>query len=177
MHHTPTIKRKRFMMNKLMVTLVLACSSIFVLGQTEEPAAWRNVFTDLQLQKLIETAVEHTADLRNANLNVEQADATLRLARLAMLPSLNVGVEHWEGVNNRNSAVCYKLYPDYTGVTRYPLGTAVEVWYCDATEADIERIISNFKVDSSQIFHTQYDGYDDYYITEEDETLDEGWDW
>ena len=91
--------------------------------------------------------------------------------------SLNVGVEHWEGVNNRNSAVCYKLYPDYTGVTRYPLGTAVEVWYCDATEADIERIISNFKVDSSQIFHTQYDGYDDYYITEEDETLDEGWDW
>jgi hypothetical protein len=91
--------------------------------------------------------------------------------------SLNVGVEHWEGVNNRNSAVCYKLYPDYTGVTRYPLGTAVEVWYCDATESDIERIISNFKVDSSQIFHTQYDGYDDYYITEEDETLDEGWDW
>ena len=81
------------MMNKLMVTLVLACSSIFVLGQTEEPAAWRNVFTDLQLQKLIETAVEHNADLRNANLNVEQADATLRLARLAMLPSLNVGVE------------------------------------------------------------------------------------
>ena len=91
--------------------------------------------------------------------------------------SLNVGREHWDGVTNRNSAVCYKLYPDYTGVTRYPLGTAVEVWYCDATEADIERIISNFKVDSTQIFATQFDEYDDYYITEEDADFDDGWDW
>ena len=91
--------------------------------------------------------------------------------------SLNVGLEHWDGVTNRNSAVCYKLYPDYTGVTRYPLGTAVEVWYCDATEADIERIISNFKVDSTQIFATQFDEYDDYYITEEDADFDDGWDW
>lgn len=91
--------------------------------------------------------------------------------------SLNVGLEHWDGVTNRNSAVCYKLYPDYTGVTRYPLGTSVEVWYCDATEADIERIISNFKVDSTQIFTTQFDEYDDYYTTEEAVDFDDGWDW
>ena len=92
--------------------------------------------------------------------------------------SLNVGVEHWDGVSNRNEAVCFKLYPDYTGVTRYPLGTEVEIWYCDATEADVERIISNFKVDSTQIFTTQFDKYyDDYYTTEEDVDFDEGWDW
>ena len=63
-------------------------------------------------------------------------------------------------------------------MTRYPLGTEVEIWYCDATEADVERIISNFKVDSTQIFTTQFDKYyDDYYTTEEDVDFDEGWDW
>ena len=91
--------------------------------------------------------------------------------------SMNIGVEHWDEVTDKNCAVCYKLYPDYTGVTRYPLGTSVELWYCDATEADIERIISNFKVDSTQIFNTQFDEYDDYYTTEEDADFDEGWDW
>jgi hypothetical protein len=106
---------------------------------------------------------------------IGQAPAKTRRGILSA--SLNVGIEHWDEVTDRNSAVCYKLYPDYTGVTRYPLGTAVEVWYCDATEADIERIISNFKVDSTQIFTTPYDEYDDYYTTEEDMDFDEGWDW
>ncbi len=106
---------------------------------------------------------------------IGQAPAKARRGILSA--SLNVGAEHWEGVTNRNSAVCYKLYPDYTGVTRYPLGTTVEMWYCDATEADIERIISNFKVDSTQIFETPYDEYEDYYTTEEDLDFDEGWDW
>lgn len=106
---------------------------------------------------------------------IGQAPAKARRGILSA--SLNVGVEHWDEVTNRNSAVCYRLYPDYTGVTRYPLGTAVEVWYCDATEADVERIISNFKVDSTQIFNTPYDEYDDYYTTEEDVDFDEGWDW
>lgn len=62
-------------------------------AQTADSTAWRNVFTDPQLRNLIETALEHNADLRTANLNVEQADAGLRMARLAMLPSLTVGTE------------------------------------------------------------------------------------
>lgn len=91
--------------------------------------------------------------------------------------SLNVGQEHFEEVTDRNSAVCYRLSPDYTGVTRYPLGTYVEVWYCDATEEDVERIISNFKVDSSKIVHNEYDLYEDIYPEEGDYDFDEGWDW
>ncbi len=91
--------------------------------------------------------------------------------------SLNVGQEHFEEVTDRNSAVCYRLSPDYTGVTRYPLGTYVEVWYCDATEEDVERIISNFKVDSSKIVHNEYDLYEDIYPEEEGYDFDEGWDW
>lgn len=80
-------------MNKIIILLILACSTISVVAQTEDSTTWRNVFTDPQLGKLIETALEHNADLRTANLNVEQADAGLRMSRLAMLPSLTVGAE------------------------------------------------------------------------------------
>jgi beta-lactam-binding protein with PASTA domain len=105
---------------------------------------------------------------------IGQAPAKARRGILSA--SLNVGQEHWEDVSDRSSAVCYKLYPDYTGVTRYPLGTYVDLWYCDATEADVERIISNFKVDSSQIFKSEYDEYD-IYDPDDDYSSDEGWDW
>lgn len=97
--------------------------------------------------------------------------------------SLNVGEEHYEGVTNRSKAVCYRLDPDYTGVTRYPLGTYVNVWYCDATEADIERIISNFEVDSSKIFENdlwddeEYEDEDETYSTDYEPGFDDGWDW
>jgi hypothetical protein len=91
--------------------------------------------------------------------------------------SLNVGQEHFDGVTDRSTAVCYRLNPDYTGVTRYPLGTYVDLWYCDATEEDVERIISNFKVDSSQIFNNELELYDDYYTIDDDPDFDDGWDW
>ena len=90
--------------------------------------------------------------------------------------SMNVGQEHFEEVTDRSTAVCYKLEPDYTGVTRYPLGTYVEIWYCDATEEDVERIISNFKVDSTKIYENDLNLYDDYTI-DADPDFDDGWDW
>ena len=90
--------------------------------------------------------------------------------------SMNVGQEHFERVTNRSTAVCYKLNPDYTGVTRYPLGTYVDIWYCDATEEDVERIISNFKVDSTKIFENDLDLYEDYTV-DADPDFDDGWDW
>lgn len=94
--------------------------------------------------------------------------------------SLNVGQEHFDGVTDRNRAVCYRLSPDYTGVTRYPLGTYVNLWYCDASDADVERIISNFKVDSTQIWENDDDEYildEDYGPSSNDPTYDDGWDW
>lgn len=81
------------MMNKTILTLVLYCSALSTSAQIADSTAWRKVFTDPQLTKLIETALEHNADLRTANMNVEQADAGLRMARMAILPSLTVGVE------------------------------------------------------------------------------------
>lgn len=91
--------------------------------------------------------------------------------------SMNVGQEHFEGVTDRSTCVCYRLNPDYTGVTRYPLGTYVDVWYCDATEEDVERIISNFKVDSTKIFENDLYLYEDDYSYDDDPDFDDGWDW
>ena len=51
---------------------------------------WREVFTDPQLQTLIETALENNTDLRNAALNVKMMEDMLKVAKLAFLPSLAV---------------------------------------------------------------------------------------
>ena len=62
-------------------------------AQTVDSIGWRSVFTEPQLITLIATALERNADLRTANLNVVQAEAQLKAARLAFLPSLTVGAE------------------------------------------------------------------------------------
>lgn len=49
---------------------------------------WREVFTDPQLQTLIEQALANNADLRSAALNVKKAEAALLSARLAYAPML-----------------------------------------------------------------------------------------
>ena len=49
---------------------------------------WREVFTDPQLQGLIETALENNVDLRNAALNVKMTETALTCAKLAFLPSV-----------------------------------------------------------------------------------------
>lgn len=59
-------------------------------GQTFGDLAWREVFTDSQLQALIEQALENNADIRSAQLTVEQAQANLTAARLSYLPSLTL---------------------------------------------------------------------------------------
>ena len=51
---------------------------------------WREVFTDPQLQGLIEQALENNPDLRNAALNVKMMETGLTVAKLAFLPSLAV---------------------------------------------------------------------------------------
>lgn len=50
---------------------------------------WREVFTDPQLQLLIETALAQNNDLRQAQFTLEQAQYALKPARLAYFPSLS----------------------------------------------------------------------------------------
>lgn len=49
---------------------------------------WRSVFTDPQLQKLIEQGLNHNPNLLNAALNVKMAEAQLQAAKLSFLPSV-----------------------------------------------------------------------------------------
>jgi NodT family efflux transporter outer membrane factor (OMF) lipoprotein len=49
---------------------------------------WRSVFTDPQLQALIEQGLENNPDLLNAALNVKMVNEALKVAKLAFLPSV-----------------------------------------------------------------------------------------
>ena len=80
-------------MNRIFVIAIMIWWWYSGQAQTVDSIGWRSVFTEPQLVGLIETALEHNADLQTANLNVEQAEAQLKEARLALLPSLTVGAE------------------------------------------------------------------------------------
>ena len=87
--------------------------------------------------------------------------------------SLNVGTEHFKGVKNRLTAVVYRQEPDYTGVNKYPYGTSVELWYIDADNTDINKMVSDFKVDSSKIVDPNE--LDDGRPAPDD--IDDNWQW
>ena len=55
---------------------------------TFDADSWRTIFQDDQLKSLIEQGLAHNTDLNVARLRIEQAEATLKSARLANLPSV-----------------------------------------------------------------------------------------
>ncbi|MBR3292557.1 MAG: efflux transporter outer membrane subunit [Bacteroidales bacterium] len=96
-------------MNKIRLTLcVLLTSSAFASAQPSDSLRWREVFTDPQLSALIDTALAYNTDLRTATLRVEQADATLRMSRLSILPSLSAGAE--SSIINENGMAAVSKY-------------------------------------------------------------------
>lgn len=50
---------------------------------------WRSVFTDANLQSIIEKTLANNPDLLNAALNIDMAEAQLKAAKLAFLPSVS----------------------------------------------------------------------------------------
>ena len=52
---------------------------------------WRAVFTDPQLQALIEQGLEKNANLQNAALTVQMYETMLKAAKLAFLPAIQIG--------------------------------------------------------------------------------------
>lgn len=62
---------------------------------------WRSVFTDTQLQALIDTALTNNVDLLNAALNVKMAKAQLTASKLAFLPAFSFSpsgtLSSWDG--------------------------------------------------------------------------------
>lgn len=63
---------------------------------------WRELFADRQLQRLIDAALQHNTDMQIARLRITEAEATLKAARLAYLPSFNLaptgGVSSFDGM-------------------------------------------------------------------------------
>ena len=61
---------------------------------------WQEVFTDTQLQALIEKALNNNANIRNAENAVKQAQVGLKIARLAYFPSIalnpQASVSSWD---------------------------------------------------------------------------------
>lgn len=95
-----------------------------------------------------------------------------RARRDILSASLNVGREHFGGVKNRSTAVVVRQDPDYTGVSKYTYGTSVELWYRDADDVDVDKMVREFRVDSSKIEEPEV--YDDGRPTpEEIEEMDE----
>lgn len=72
---------------------VLLCCILSAQAQMVDSIRWRQVFTEPQLANLIDMALKRNADLRTATLNVEQAEAQLKAARLSYLPSLTVAAD------------------------------------------------------------------------------------
>ena len=62
---------------------------------------WRSVFTDPQLQGLIEKGLANNVNLLNAALNVKMAEEQLKCAKLAFVPSLSFSpqgtIASWDG--------------------------------------------------------------------------------
>ncbi|WP_294590634.1 TolC family protein [uncultured Bacteroides sp.] len=75
--------------DKLYGTDVTVVDTLVTAGSTGSLAdlSWRQLFTDPQLQALIEQGLQNNTDLQSAQWRVEEARASLSAARLAYLPS------------------------------------------------------------------------------------------
>ena len=69
--------------------------------------SWREMFTDRELQSLIEAGLEQNTDLNVARLRVEAAEAALMTAKLSYLPSLGINAE---GGGSRYDGAAAKTY-------------------------------------------------------------------
>ena len=73
--------------------------------------SWREFFTDPLLQQLIDSALARNTDLQSARIAVEQAQASLKAAKLAYLPSLSLApqasISSTMGTNGSLGAASY----------------------------------------------------------------------
>ena len=83
-YERPEVKDEGLVRDPYSLTDTLAVTDTTSFGNMP----WRSVFTDPQLQTLIQQGLDNNPDLLNAALNVKQVEAALMVARLAFLPSL-----------------------------------------------------------------------------------------
>ena len=96
-YERPDVKTSGLVRDPVSITDTLAVNDTTTFANIP----WRSVFTDPQLQNLIEKALTNNPDLLNAALNVQIAEAQLKAAKLAFLPSLAFSpqgtISSWDG--------------------------------------------------------------------------------
>ena len=71
---------------------------------------WRNVFTDKPLQRLIDSALQHNADVLTVRQNIEQASWQMRSAGLCYLPSFVFAPSAtWQKAQSQPAVKTYEL--------------------------------------------------------------------
>lgn len=72
--------------------------------------SWQEMFTDPQLQLLIEKALTDNTDMQSAHWRVAETEATLKSARLAYLPSFNFAPQgSISSFDNKNTTKTYNI--------------------------------------------------------------------
>lgn len=81
-YERPEVNTKGLFRDSVSMTDTLAARDTMSFGNMP----WRQVFTDPQLQSLIQKTLDNNPDLLNAALNIDMAEAQLKAAKLAFLP-------------------------------------------------------------------------------------------
>lgn len=96
-YERPDVNTKGIVRDVVSATDTLAVSDTASFGNLP----WRSVFTDPQLQSLIDQGLSHNTDMLNAALNVKMVEAQLSAAKLAFVPSFNFSpqgtITSWDG--------------------------------------------------------------------------------
>ena len=85
-YERPEVNAEGLVRDPLSLTDTLAVQDTASFGNMP----WRSVFTDPQLQTLIQQGLDNNPDLLNAALNVKMMETALTVAKLAFLPSVAV---------------------------------------------------------------------------------------
>lgn len=89
--------------------------------------------------------------------------------------SLNMGVEHFDGITDMSHAIVYKQSPEYSGRPLSQYGDHIELWYCDKSVVameELERMKQKQIEDSIRALYEQPDEptrRDPYHMTGLDE--------
>ena len=96
-YERPNVKTAGLIRDTLSVSDTLLMSDTLSFGNLP----WRSVFTDPQLQRLIETGLANNVNMLNAALNVKMVEAQLKAAKLAFLPQFTFSpqgtIASWDG--------------------------------------------------------------------------------
>jgi outer membrane protein, multidrug efflux system len=96
-YERPEVNTKGLVRDSASIADTLAVSDTTSFGNLP----WRSVFTDPQLQSLIEQGLAHNTNMLNAALNVKMVEEQLKVAKLAFVPSFTFSpqgtISSWDG--------------------------------------------------------------------------------